>query len=56
MRAARRDPGTLSEVLQGLDQALCISTEAGRTALKELTATGRKFSGQDVKAAFSLNA
>jgi hypothetical protein len=50
-RAQMRE--AMSEVLQGLDQALRISTEAGRTALKELTATGRKFSDQDVKAAFS---
>ena len=50
-RAKMRE--AMSEVLHGLDQALRVSTEAGRVALKELTATGRSFSDQDVKAALS---
>ena len=50
-RAQMRE--AMSEVLQGLDQALRVSTEAGRVALKELTATGRSFSDQDLKAALS---
>ena len=43
----------MSEVLHGLDQALRVSTEAGRVALNGLTATGRSFSEQDLKAALS---
>jgi len=50
-RAQMRE--AMSEVLHGLDQALRVSTEAGRVALKQLTATGRSFSEQDLKAAFS---
>jgi len=45
MRAA------MSEVLQGLDQALRTSAEAGHAALKQLTATGRNFSDSEFKQA-----
>jgi len=47
MRAA------MSEMLQGLDQALRVSATAGGVALKELTATGRAFSDNDLKAALA---
>jgi len=45
--------GSMSEVLQGLDQAVRVSAEAGRVALNGLVATGRTFSEQDVKIALS---
>ena len=50
-RAQMRE--AMSEVLRGLDQALRVSAEAGRVALKELTAAGRSFSDQDLKAALA---
>jgi hypothetical protein len=50
-RAQMRE--AMSEVLHGLDQALRVSTEAGRVALKELTTAGRSFSDQDLKAALA---
>jgi len=50
-RAQMRE--AMSEVLTGLDQALRVSAKAGQLALKELTATGRAFSDQDLKAALS---
>lgn len=43
----------MSEVLHGLDQALRVSTEASRVALRDLTAAGRSFSDQDLKAALA---
>ena len=43
----------MSDVLQGLDQALRVSAKAGHVALNELTATGRAFSDNDLKAALS---
>jgi AcrR family transcriptional regulator len=50
-RAQMRE--AMSEMLHGLDQALRVSAEAGQVALKELTATGRAFSGHDLKIALS---
>jgi len=50
-RAQMRE--AMSEVLQGLDQAVRVSATAGTVALKELTATGRAFSDNDLKAALS---
>ena len=43
----------MAEVLRGLAQALRVSTEAGSVAIKELTAAGRSFSDQDLKAALT---
>ena len=50
-RAQMRE--AMAEVLQGLDQALRVSAEAGHVALKELTATGRAFSDRDLKVALA---
>jgi len=50
-RAQMRE--AMAEVLHGLDQALRVSAEAGQVALKELTATGRAFSSQDLKVALA---
>jgi len=50
-RAQMRE--AMSDVLQGLDQAVRVSAKAGHVALKELTATGRAFSDNDLKAALS---
>ena len=50
-RAQMRE--AMSEMLQGLDQALRVSAKAGHVALKELTATGRAFSDNELKAALS---
>ena len=50
-RAQMRE--AMSEMLQGLDQALRVSAKAGHVALKELTATGRAFSENDLKVALS---
>jgi hypothetical protein len=41
----------MSEALQGLDQALRTSAEAGGQALKQLTASGRSFSDTELKQA-----
>ena len=41
----------LSEALQGLDQALRTSAEAGHAALKQLTSAGRSFSDNEFKQA-----
>src|SRR5215204_2590005 len=41
----------MSEALQGLDQALRTSAEAGGEALKQLTASGRSFSDNELKQA-----
>jgi len=43
----------MSEVLQGLDQALRASAEAGHAALTQLTSTGRSFSDSELKQALS---
>jgi hypothetical protein len=43
----------MSEMLQGLDQALRVSAKAGHVALQELTVTGRAFSDNELKAALS---
>jgi hypothetical protein len=41
----------MSEALQGLDQALRTSAEAGQEALKQLTSSGRSFSDTELKQA-----
>ena len=41
----------MSEALQGLDQALRTSAEAGGQALKQLTSSGRSFSDNELKQA-----
>jgi hypothetical protein len=43
----------MSEALQGLDQALRTSAEAGQAALKQLTSSGRSFSDTELKQALS---
>ena len=43
----------VAEALQGLDQALRTSAEAGGEALKQLTASGRSFSDTELKQALS---
>lgn len=43
----------LSEALRGLDQALRTSAEAGQTALKQLTTTGKDFSDTELKQALA---
>ena len=44
---------TMSEALQGLDQALRTSAEAGYAALKQLASTGKDFSDSDLKQALA---
>jgi hypothetical protein len=43
----------LAEAFQGLDEALSRSAEAGRAALRQLAATGRSFSEQELKQALA---
>lgn len=43
----------VAEALQGLDQALRTSAEAGGVALKQLTASGRSFSDNELKQALA---
>jgi hypothetical protein len=43
----------MSEALQGLDQALRTSAEAGGEALKQLTSSGRSFSDNELKQALA---
>ena len=43
----------MSEALQGLDQALRTSAEAGQEALKQLTSSGRNFSDTELKQALA---
>ena len=43
----------MSEVLQGLDQALRTSAEAGHAALTQLTSSGRSFSDSELRQALS---
>lgn len=43
----------MSEALKGLDQAMRTSAEAGYTALKQLTASGRSFSDAELKQALA---
>jgi hypothetical protein len=52
--AERRHTGmrqAMSEALQGLDQALRTSAEAGGQALRQLTSSGRSFSDNELKQA-----
>ncbi|MBI4193495.1 MAG: hypothetical protein HY526_00295 [Betaproteobacteria bacterium] len=44
---------SLSEAFRGLDEALRKSSEAGRNALRQLVATGRDFSDQELKQALA---
>ena len=43
----------MSEALQGLDQALRTSTQAGGEALRQLTSSGRSFSDNELKQALA---
>jgi ElaB/YqjD/DUF883 family membrane-anchored ribosome-binding protein len=54
--AGRKPTGmrqAMSEALQGLDQALRTSAEAGGEALKQLTSSGRSFSDNELKQALA---
>jgi hypothetical protein len=44
---------SLADAFRGLDQALRTSTEAGQTALRQIVATGRGFTENDLKAAIA---
>ena len=44
---------SLADAFHGLDQALRTSAEAGQTALRQIVATGRGFTENDLKAALS---
>jgi len=44
---------SLADAFQGLDDALRKSTEAGQTALRQIVATGRGFTENDLKAALA---
>ena len=44
---------SLADAFKGLDDALRKSTEAGQTALRQIVATGRGFTENDLKAALS---
>jgi hypothetical protein len=44
---------SLADAFRGLDEALRKSTEAGQTALRQIVATGRGFTENDLKAALS---
>ena len=44
---------SLADAFRGLDEALRKSTEAGQTALRQIVATGRGFTENDLKSALS---
>jgi len=44
---------SLADAFRGLDQALRMSAEAGQTALRQIVATGRGFTENDLKAALA---